>query len=61
MVLKSSSDGLLLIATVNLKKGIEYTVNQIRNKKVDPDTKPRWMHSLTRQVEALVKIAEAQN
>jgi len=56
-----SSDGLLLMATENLKKGIEYAVNQIRSKKVRPDTKLRWMRSLTRQVEALVKVAEALN
>jgi len=49
------------MATENLKKGIEYAVHQIRSKRVDPDTKLRWMRSLTRQVEALVKVAEALN
>lgn len=58
---KLSSDELLLMATANLKKGIEYAVNQIRSKRVDPDTKLRWIRSLTRQVEALVKVAEASN
>lgn len=60
-MIKLSSDELLLSATANLKKGIEYAIHQIRSKRVDPNIKLRWMRSLTRQVEALVKIAEALN
>jgi hypothetical protein len=56
-----SSDDMLLLATDNLRKGIEYAVRQVRSKKVDPGTKLRWMRALTRQVEALVKVVEAQN
>jgi hypothetical protein len=52
---------MLLLATDNLRKGIEYAVRQVRSKKVDPGTKLRWMRALTRQVEALVKVVEAQN
>jgi len=61
MVSKLSSDELLLTATANLKKGIEYAVHQIRSKRVNPETKLRWMCNLTRQVEALVKVTEALN
>jgi len=50
-----------LTATANLKKGIEYAVHQIRSKRVNPETKLRWMRNLTRQVEALVKVTEALN
>jgi len=56
-----SSDDMLLLATDNLRKGIEYAVRQVRSKKVDPSTKLRWMRALTRQVEALVKVVEAQS
>ncbi len=51
---------MLSLATSNLKKGIEYAVHQIRSKKVDPDTKLRWMRALSKQAETLVKIAEAR-
>ena len=56
-----SSDDMLLLATDNLRKGIEYAIRQIRSKKVSPATKLRWMRALTRQVEALVKVVEAQS
>jgi hypothetical protein len=56
-----SSDDMLLLATDNLRKGIEYAIRQIRSKKVSPAAKLRWMRALTRQVEALVKVVEAQS
>jgi len=56
-----SSDDMLLLATDNLRKGIEYAVRQIRSKKIAPAAKLRWMRALTRQVEALVKVVEAQS
>jgi hypothetical protein len=56
-----SSDDMLLLATDNLRKGIEYAVRQVRSKKVSPAAKLRWMRALTRQVEALVKVVEAQS
>jgi len=52
---------MLLLATDNLRKGIEYAIRQIRSKKVAPAAKLRWMRALTRQVEALVKVVEAQS
>lgn len=52
---------MLLLATDNLRKGIEYAVRQIRSKKIAPAAKLRWMRALTRQVEALVKVVEAQS
>jgi len=56
-----NADDMLVLATDNLRKGIEYAVRQVRSKKVDPSTKLRWMRALTRQVEALVKVVEAQS
>jgi len=56
-----SSDDMLFLATENLRKGIEYAIRQIRSKKVAPAAKLRWMRALTRQVEALVKVVEAQS
>lgn len=38
---------------------MEYAVQQICSRKVDPEIKLRWMRSLARQAEALVKVAEA--
>ena len=52
---------MLFLASDNLRKGIEYAVHQIRSKKVTPAAKLRWMRALTRQVEALVKVVEAQS
>jgi len=54
-----SSEGLLLMAAENLKKSIEYSVGQLGARKVRGEMKLRWSRSLTRQVEALVKVAEA--
>jgi len=55
------SEGLLLMAAENLKKSIEHAVRQLEAKKVGGEMKLRWSRSLTRQVEALVKVAEALN
>jgi len=53
------SEELLLMAAENLKKSIEHAVRQLEAKKVRGEMKLRWSRSLTRQVEALVKVAEA--
>jgi len=50
---------LLLMSADNLKKGIEYAVSQLHVRKVRGQMKLRWMRSLTRQVEALVKVVQA--
>jgi hypothetical protein len=54
-----SAEGLLLMAAENLKRSIEFTVRQLNAKKVRGEMKLKWSRSLTRQVEALVKVAEA--
>jgi len=54
-----SSEELLLMAADNLKRSIEHAVRQLEAKKVRGEMKLRWSRSLTRQVEALVKVAEA--
>lgn len=56
-----SSEKLLLMAADNLKKSIEHAVRQLEARKVRGEMKLRWSRSLTRQVEALVKVAEALN
>ena len=53
------SEELLLMAAENLKKSIEHAVRQLGARKVRGEMKLRWSRSLTRQVEALVKVAEA--
>ena len=58
---RSGSEELLLMAAENLKKSIEHAVRQLEAKKVRGEMKLRWSRSLTRQVEALVKVAEALN
>jgi len=55
------SEELLLMAAENLKKSIGHAVRQLESRKVRGEMKLRWSRSLTRQVEALVKIAEALN
>jgi len=55
------SEELLLMAAENLKKSIEHAVRQLEARKVRSEMKLRWSRSLTRQVEALVKVAEALN
>jgi len=50
-----------LLAAENLKRSIEHAVRQLGAKKVKGEMKLRWSRSLTRQVEALVKVAEALN
>jgi len=54
-----SSEKLLVMSAENLKKSIEYAVRQLTAKKVGSEVKLRWSRSLTQQVEALVKVAEA--
>lgn len=56
-----SSEELLLLAADNLKKSIEHAIKQLGTKKVRSDMKLRWSRSLTKQVEALVKVSEALN
>jgi len=55
------SEELLLMAAENLKKSIDHAVRQLGSKRVTSEMKLRWSRSLTRQVEALVKVAEALN
>jgi hypothetical protein len=57
----SDSEWLLLMAARNLKRSIEYSVRQLDSRRVRAETKLRWSRSLTRQVEALIKVAEALN
>jgi hypothetical protein len=54
-----SSEALLLMAAENLRRSIEHSVGQLGARKVRGEMKLRWSRSLTRQVEALVKVAEA--
>lgn len=56
-----SAESLLLMAAENLKRSIELAVRQLNAKKVRGEMKLKWSRSLTRQVEALVKVAEALN
>jgi two-component sensor histidine kinase len=56
-----SSEELLLMAAENLKRSIELTVRQLEARKVRSEMKLRWSRSLTRQVQALVIVAEALN
>ena len=49
------------MAADNLRKSIEHSVRQLGARKVRGEMKLRWSRSLTRQVEALVKVAEALN
>jgi hypothetical protein len=58
---RSDSERLLVMAAENLKKSIEHSVGQLGMKRVRGEMKLRWSRSLTRQVEALVKVAEALN
>jgi len=55
------SEDLLLTAADILRRSIEHTVRQLGSRKVRGEMKLRWSRSLTRQVEALVKVAEALN
>ena len=55
------SEELLLMAAENLKRSIELTVRQLEARKVRSEMKLRWSRSLTRQVQALVIVAEALN
>ena len=53
------SEELLLLAADNLKMSIDYAVRQMNARKVRGEVKLRWSRTLTKQVEALVKVAEA--
>jgi len=55
------SEELLLMAAENLKRSIELTVRQLEARKVRSEMKLRWSRSLTRQIQALVIVAEALN
>jgi hypothetical protein len=58
---KVDSKELLLMSAANLRKGIEYAIRQLNAKRVRSEVKLRWMKSLTKQTEALVKVVEALN
>jgi hypothetical protein len=55
----TGSEELLLISAENLKTGIMFIVSQLKSRKVTSEMKLRWMRSLPRQVEALVKVVQA--
>jgi len=56
-----ASDGSLLFAVENLKKGMTFTMSKIDSRKVPSEKKLRWLKALTRQAEALVDVVEALN
>jgi len=56
-----NSEELLLMSAENLKKGIQYAVSQINSRTIKGEMKVRWIRSLTRQIEALIKVVEAVN
>jgi hypothetical protein len=51
--------GLLLTASDALKRSIEHAVGQLSARKVKGDMKLKWSRSMVKQVEALIKVAEA--
>ena len=51
--------GLLLTASEALKRSIEHAVGQLNARKVKGDLKLKWSRSMIKQVEALIKVAEA--
>ena len=57
----AASDGSLLLAAENLKKGMTFTMNQLNSRKVPSEKKLRWLKALTRQAEAIVDVVEALN
>jgi len=58
-ILSSVARDLLLAAADSIKKSMDYAVCQLNARKVRGEVKLRWSRSLTRQAEALVKIAES--
>jgi len=54
-------DELLLTAIDNLKRGMMFTMSQLNSRRVPPEKKLRWLKALTRQVEAIVNVIEAQH
>jgi len=58
---RAGAEGFLLRSTEHLQKGIEYAVKQLNSRKISDERKMRWIRSLTRQIEALVKVVEALN
>jgi len=58
-VLSSVARDLLLAAADSIKKSMDYAVSQLNARKVRGEVKLRWSRSLTKQAEALVKIAES--
>jgi len=58
---RAGSEGFLLKSAEHLQKGIDYTVRQLNSRKISDERKMRWIRSLTRQIEALVKVVEALN
>jgi hypothetical protein len=53
------AERFLLKSAEHLQKGIEYAVRQLNSRKISDERKMRWIRSLTRQIEALVKVVEA--
>jgi len=58
---RAGAECFLLNSTEHLQKGIEYAVKQLNSRKISDERKMRWIRSLTRQIEALVKVVEALN
>ena len=55
----AGAERFLLKSAEHLQKGIEYAVKQLNSRKISDERKMRWIRSLTRQIEALVKVVEA--
>lgn len=55
----AGAERFLLKSAEHLQKGIEYAVRQLNSRKISDERKMRWIRSLTRQIEALVKVIEA--
>lgn len=55
----SSPKKMLLVATYGLKTSIEYTLRQLKPRKVRTETKAKLMRSFTSQAETLAKVAQA--
>ena len=58
---KAGAERFLLKSAGHLQKGIDYAVKQLNSRKISDERKMRWIRSLTRQIEALVKVVEALN
>jgi len=58
---RAGAERFLLKSAEHLQRGIDYAVKQLNSRKISDERKIRWIRSLTRQIEALVKVVEALN